>query len=231
MSNEGGIEKKLVKVMVDGPVKQSVNSVFDSINRNVESLDLFSKYERIQKKQIRTQLENIKLLGMSSPIPLASIYYPARISTTIRRRLYEQEWTSERGPNTTINAGSQHHKKKEHFSAVEYIGNHPKVVVLGGPGAGKTTLLRFLALVHAEAIPKEKPREDALPFFVHLPQLAKSGKELFTYLCDIFVKASDQYAVDFLKRLLIKGNCIILLDSLDEVPSSMRNDLISLLSG
>lgn len=219
------IQKKAAKALVDGPIKQSVNAVWDSLNRNVEALDIFSKYERAHKKQIRTQLENIKLLGMNSPIPLAKIYYPTHISTTIRRRLFEQEWMSD--SETATKRVEKPNKKEKNQSGVDYVNENSKVVVLGGPGAGKTTFLRFLALLHADVIPGDRTKHDAVPFFIHLPNLAKTGKSIFDFASELLVKATDQYALDYSKRLFESSKCIVLLDSLDEVPVNQRPDLIA----
>ena len=76
----------------DGPIKQSINSVFQGLNTGVESLDLFSRFHRAHVEALRSDVQNIKLLGMSSPVKLVDIYSPARVSTTIKRRLYSEEW-------------------------------------------------------------------------------------------------------------------------------------------
>ncbi len=224
MSNNTDINDA-INSSVGSPIKRAVDSVYDSINRNIESRDLLQKYEKTQKKHVRTQLENINLLGMSTPIPLEKIYYPAQVSTGIRRRLYEQEWLSESGTASKRDKKSRNGKDKC-IDASEYVLNNRKVIILGGPGAGKTTLLRFLALLNSGAIDTNEKIENSLPFFIHLPHFVKSDKNLFDYICRPLTKATDQYAADFIKRTFNKGTSIVLLDSLDEVPLPMRHDLI-----
>lgn len=213
-----------IKAVIDGPIKKSVNSVFDGINRGVESLDLYGKYSKAQRLQIKNQLENVKLLGMPSPIKLETIYYPTQILTTIRRRLYEQEWLKQDDPINNKPYSKKTGAKNAPISADEYVEKNKKIVVLGGPGAGKTTFLKFLSLLHASAIdlPHKKTQKELVPFFVQLPHFAKSNQELLDYICESLTKASDEYARDYVCRVFEKDHAILLLDSLDEVPISQR---------
>lgn len=230
MGNEEDPTRSLAKAVAEGPIKHSVNSVFDSINRGVESLDLLGKYTNVQKNQIRTQLENIKLLGMTSPIPLQKIYYPTYISTTIRRRLYEQEWLRQGDEKIEAPRKPAHRAQKETVKAGdEYVEKNNKVVILGGPGAGKTTFLKFIALVHADGIEVSatKIKNRVVPFFVQLPHFAKSNQSMLEFISEPLKKATDHLAVDFIKRNFAKGAAILILDSLDEVPLTLRSDVIS----
>ncbi|MFA7281112.1 MAG: NACHT domain-containing protein [Sterolibacterium sp.] len=227
MSKEKGIAHDVMKQSLKGPVKQSVGAVFDTINRAVEALDLFGTYGKTQKGHIKTSHVNIKLLGMTSPIPLARIYYPTRVSTTIRRRLYEQEWLSENAKISSVPKMEQRRKNPTVVDAAEYVRTNSKVVVLGGPGAGKTTFLRFLALMHADCIDNAPAHMDLLPFFVHLPHFAKTRSGLFEFAIDTLLKATDQHAEDFATRLFGAGSALLLLDSFDEIPRAQRSNVIT----
>jgi len=50
----------------DGPITQSINSVFDGLNASVESLDLLRKYYSAHIKSLKADVQHIKLLGMGS---------------------------------------------------------------------------------------------------------------------------------------------------------------------
>ena len=221
-----GAAKSTAKILTEGPIKQSINEVFNTVNKGVESLDLLGKYGRKQKKHIKTTHVNIKLLGMTSPIPLASIFYPTHVSTTIRRRLYEQEWLSEIAPSPSTFTKATHNKKAISVDATKYVEENPKVVVLCGPGAGKTTFLRFLALMHADAIVDTPKHLELLPFFVHLPHFAKTNQGLFEFAIETLIKATDKYAADFASRVFGAGKALLLLDSYDEIPRAQRSDVI-----
>lgn len=221
-----GVTSKIVKKALEGPIKQSVGAVFDTVNRKVEAFDLRGKYAKAQKRQIKTTHANIKLLGMTSPIPLARIFYPTHVSTTIRRRLYEQEWLSENASIATSSKKVTSSKKTANIDAAKYVEANPKVVVLGGPGAGKTTFLRFLALMHADLIENAPTHSESLPFFVHLPHFAKTNLGLFEFAIESLIKSTDQYATDFVSKAFNAGKALLLLDSFDEIPRAQRSDVV-----
>lgn len=144
-----GAAKGVTKALTDGPIKQSISSVFDGINRGVESFDPLGKYTKQQRKLVKGQVENVKLLGMTAPIALAEIYYPTHISTTIARRLYEQEWQKANSIGSGVSTRRQV-KGKTTLPGDIFIEEYKKVVILGGPGAGKTTFLKSVALAYAD---------------------------------------------------------------------------------
>lgn len=206
----------------DGPITQSINSVFDGLNASVESLDLLRKYYSAHIKSLKADVQHIKLLGMPSPAQLVDIYNPARVSTTIRRRLFTDEWIA---AGLSANANSNGTKL---ISGDSYIEEKSRIAILGGPGAGKTTFLRFLALAYADKdiFSKTQLKTPLIPFFIPLPLFSKSAKNLFDYLSDPIEAKTNKYARAFLTRILSKGLAVVLLDSLDEVPVADRAALL-----
>jgi predicted NACHT family NTPase len=206
----------------EGPIKQSIKSVFDGLNAGVESLDLFGKYYTAHIKSLKQDVQYIKLLGMAQPSLLIDLYNPAQVSTSIRRRLFTDEWIT---PNITSTLSAN---KQTLIFGDEYVESRNRVAVLGGPGAGKTTFLKFLALsyIDEQVFKQTKLTTSLLPFFVSLPVLSKSGKELFDFLVKPILEKTNEHAIAFLKRALSKGQVVILLDSLDEVPASQRTELL-----
>lgn len=79
------------------PIKNSVQSVFSGINSHVESLDVFKKYRKIHFEMLIQQVSSVKILGMQTPMDLKVLYYPATVSTDIRRRIYAPEWETING--------------------------------------------------------------------------------------------------------------------------------------
>lgn len=207
----------------EGPIKQSINSVFDGLNSTVESLDLFSKYHKAHVATLKDEVAHIKLLGMSSPANLVEIYNPARVSTTIRRRLYTDEWVISKDGQLQAPAKSPVNGLKP-VPGDEIIEKCSRVAVLGGPGAGKTTFLKFLALAYIDKnlFDKSNLKSSKLPFFVPLPLFNKTELSLFEFLVKPIEAKTNKHASAFLTRILNNGQIVLLLDSLDEVPKPER---------
>ena len=109
------------------------------------------------------------------------------------------------------------------------------LAVIGAPGAGKTTLLRFLALTFArrQAAERLELEEERLPLFVTLRDFSRflhdtmpdeATNEPHPELLPRFLMAQVQTLAshlslpdDFFQERLTHGQCLVLLDGLDEV--------------
>ena len=213
----------------DRPVKQAIWSVFDDVNKATEALDIFNRYKRNHFKRLSASVRHIKILGMNQPIPLTEIYSPAIVSTTIFGRIYDQDWlsASASGPITP----PQRRRVGRLSRADQFLETHTCVVVLGSAGSGKTTLLRHLALSMCDkkVFDDTNLKTSRFPFFVSLPSYAretKGQKSIYNYLVDELKEYTDSYASEFVKRLLNRGLALLILDSLDEVPRSLRQSVV-----
>lgn len=120
-----------------------------------------------------------------------------------------------------------------------------KVMLFGGPGAGKTTLLKYLSLqLFGEMGNSSLFGQTILPIFISLREFsiyttnvenAKSASVIPTKTLLLeYIKLEigeyfDDFEVSFLS-LLRSGNCLVMLDALDEVNSknlSLVSDSIS----
>lgn len=198
-------------------ISHSVKSVFDGVNKWTEALDIFKKYQSSQERLTRGGVEKVKILGMAEPISLADIYYPTKISTTIHRRLYAQEWHSIENQKNHI---LEKRKAASSEDGEKYVDRTDHTVVLAGPGSGKTTFLKHLALVNSDKdlFKKTALSKRRVPFYLHLPLLNPEVQGVFDYLVERLKKEAGDYAEQYIIRKLEKGDAIVLLDSLDEVP-------------
>jgi len=112
------------------------------------------------------------------------------------------------------------------------VTRHDKLVIRGDPGGGKTTLLRYLALKHAEALWHGQVEADAdlkaprFPIFIRIADYAESGawreRALSDFLapCCTRLECPASGLADLLEQELARGNCLVLLDGLDEIVSA-----------
>lgn len=206
------------------PIKDSFKSVFNGVNTKVESLDLFKNYRRIHFELLRHQVSSVKILGMQQPVDLKELYYPASVSTNIRRRIYAEEWKSIESKERS----KKPPQLKPTHRADAYISENNRVILLGGPGAGKTTFLKFIALAYTDKSIFENTKFNSsyLPIYIHLPLLVKDNIEIIDAISGPLEARTDEFAKDFYIRLLEKSACILLLDSLDEVPLESKSATI-----
>lgn len=123
-------------------------------------------------------------------------------------------------------------KTGEVLELAEVIARHDRVVILGDPGSGKTTLLRYLALRHASA--SWSGQEDAgeglgkvrFPFLLRVAEYAENGIWKRQSLSDFFPDSCTIHdcprrgLADLFQNELEKGECLVLLDGLDEIVSA-----------
>ncbi|HEY1348356.1 MAG TPA: HEAT repeat domain-containing protein [Ktedonobacteraceae bacterium] len=110
-----------------------------------------------------------------------------------------------------------------------YLSPQRRLVILGGPGTGKTTTLKYLTGIQAE-----RALDDpgiALPVFLSLAALSRSGKSFRRYL--EYVVEDLEIETSFAGQLwqeIFAGRAFLCLDGLDEVDPRERGELISLLN-
>ncbi len=97
-----------------------------------------------------------------------------------------------------------------------------RLIVIGTPGSGKTTLLNYLALKFARKSVKEVfgIENNLLPIFINLRDTTKGGFldiKKFVENYNNYIEFPHSPPEDFFKKKLDEGNCLILLDGLDEV--------------
>jgi predicted NACHT family NTPase len=206
------------------PIKKSITSVFNGLNEFVESLDLVKRYRKAHIELLQPQVSTVKILGMQQPIELHRVYHPTVVSTDIRRRIYKPEWGKiEGGSAKTTKAETRNTEYGDRF-----IEKSQRTVVLGGPGAGKTTFLRFLALayINKDVFSRSQLKSSLLPIYLHLPTFARDKQYLIDAIATPLVNRTEESGRTFYRRLLETGNCIVLLDSLDEVSADLRQGVL-----
>jgi HEAT repeat protein len=114
------------------------------------------------------------------------------------------------------------------FAALQHSPTR-HLVILGGPGSGKTTLIKDMLLrastqaQHDSAAP--------LPILISLPDLARAGLDMETYLADYvaYLGVDGAFAAE-LAQTLQRGAGFCCLDGLDEVTPVLRPECIRLVN-
>jgi formylglycine-generating enzyme required for sulfatase activity len=116
--------------------------------------------------------------------------------------------------------GRQEQQKLDIAQAMKYTDHDGifDLVILGGPGTGKTTVLKYLALTFARGLQGERLDQShpLLPLFVTLHNV-RTDQVLADHLHEVCQAAGCALSPGFLVDKLKTGDCLVLLDGLDEV--------------
>ena len=117
----------------------------------------------------------------------------------------------------------------EVMELAEAVNRHERLMIVGDPGSGKSTLLRYLALKHAQALYAGRSEAGSdlgpvcFPILIRIADYAEhglpKGQSLSSYLADYYAlhECPKFGLADLLATGLAEGNCLVLLDGLDEI--------------
>lgn len=192
---------------------------YDFLKTEQKKRDLFGKATERYVKGLIERFGEVKVLGMNRPVPLLSLYVRANILEKITARMGAKAEELEEFFDFDRRAFGKTRETKDG----EAIANQlQRFIVLGKPGAGKTTFLKYLALamVHRQSLIKKR----RLPIFVTLRDWADKKSSLMDYIGEQFDICGFEQAGLFVEHLLKQGNCLVLLDGLDEVSQEANLD-------
>lgn len=201
------------------------------------AFSLITKYGKkvVDRTKVSTALERyadnyerrhgeIKVLNMSSPIPLHEIYTKVRLVHTHKE--YFDEDIEE------IEKDFLERKERYHDSidVSTILNKHQRLNVLGGPGAGKSTLLKRIGLflLAEDQTDLFELKSQHIPVLIELKQFKVGNPvDVAKAIQYEFEIAGFPESEEFLQDALAEGKLMILLDGLDEVPKSLLDEAIS----
>ncbi len=195
----------------------------------------------LYREKIKRECKTVKILTMNKPVPLDDLFIKVNTLEGIKGRRVKtmQDLLDERpGRSQDFNNFGQVVIEKG-VSGEEVVKDNYKVMIWGTAGAGKTTFLKYLAM-HAPKLfdldNQENITEKPLPFLISLKKFAEDITEdkhkpsLANALIQEFSKSipDDELSSNarkqlqqqlelFIRGYLERGQCLILLDGLDEV--------------
>jgi predicted NACHT family NTPase len=204
--------------------------------------------EQVQKTAFSLFLKNIEdksnelylLHRRDKPIVLKDQYIPIQVTRERRyNHLVESIWSYSESETELkrIYALKGLEDEPTQVDWAEAKQQHRRIMVLADPGMGKSTLLKMEAgLIAQEAwnslANNVTTIEDVtLPLLIRLSELAEATKEPEAKVIEAIPKLIQAKCKNLeeikviLEDKLQKGQCILLLDALDEVPNEQRNRL------
>ncbi|MGZ8219791.1 NACHT domain-containing protein [Methylomagnum sp.] len=185
-----------------------------------------SEIRSAAKRYVQSYTERhgqVKVLGMSEPLPLAGIYTAVQFLDQSEIRRYAdaqglEEMFRAQGRRQLQSGGKT-------VDGVKLANEKAFLMVLGQPGAGKSTFLRRIGLEALKG--KEGKYEHALfPVLLELRRYPAGKLDLEQAIAKELGNCGFREPEESTKRLLEKGRLLVLLDGLDEIPSQHQSAVI-----
>jgi hypothetical protein len=169
----------------------------------------------------------LKVLDMSEPLSLEALYSSTKLWSEPRLKglisLEQLELFYRSLSNQSLSLA-----RSTKYDGLSVVQSQQYLVVLGSPGAGKTTFLRWSGWNALKSVSSDQ-QEQHIPVFIELKRLPTNNLDLKKTIVTEFETCGFPSAEKFVSAALQKGRLLILLDGLDEVPQSHRNDLVNVI--
>lgn len=193
-----GVITAIIVLFLSEPIK----ALFKKIGNWIEKVSQSFGFG-FQKRYYRALIDTHKWLK------LIGVYNPADLHAPRLQEVYISLQLNTAKESPTVIWDHAFDQKEKH------------IIILGQPGAGKSTLLDYLILVFSGNInhPLRSRLRNPLPIFVRLRDLGKSdsNQTLLTLIESPENVGLKNIPSGYFERQLKGGNCIVLLDGLDEV--------------
>ena len=189
---------------------RSLRGIDSWMRGKTKAFDLFDQGFTSYGDKLIKQVNQMQIFGQPKPKPLSDIYIHVNIlkDLTYLQKLSADELQKAFGTDSRTLGGIRETKY-----GLEAVNEHERLTILGKPGAGKST---FLKLVTLYAITGQLGTK-CLPILIILKDWSDSNATLFDYIVNQFEINDFPDAERFVKRMLKKGNCLVLFDGYDEV--------------
>ncbi len=225
-----GIETTIVTALTNNFIGQMIKSGWEGINKNellnkdVGQLFKEGKYlflrEYTQRYWDRHGM--IKVLKMSKPMDLESIYINVKCLGNLVRDYYDENLENKYRESKQRRFNFRDDGKKD---GLLLANQEQYLMVLGDPGIGKSTFLRKVGL---EALKgnKDSYQHSLTPVLLELKNFKENEINIQALIEEEFKICGFPNVEKNISNKLEKGELLILLDGLDEVPTANVNNVI-----
>ncbi len=219
-----GIETTIVTALTNNFIGQTIKSGWEGINKNdflnkdVGQLIREGKYlflrEYTQRYWDRHGM--IKVLKMSKPMDLESIYINVKCLGNLVRDYYDENLENKYRESKQRRFNFRDDGKKD---GLLLANQEQYLMVLGDPGIGKSTFLRKVGL---EALKgnKDSYQHPLTPVLLELKNFKENEINIQALIEEEFKICGFPNVEKNISNKLEKGELLILLDGLDEVPTA-----------
>ncbi|MEM7063874.1 MAG: NACHT domain-containing protein [Cyanobacteria bacterium P01_B01_bin.77] len=176
--------------------------------------------------KFRERHGRLKILGMSKPVSLDSVYVPIRL-------LEEGEINKSMSIDDMEKAYRTRHERKlsskstDKKTAIGVANEIQYLSIIGAPGAGKTTLLRKIGLEALKCKDETEFQYSCIPIWIDLKKFTEESLSFQTYIANELKTFDFPESAEITEKALKKGRFLILFDGLDEVSSSGRHQVLN----
>jgi hypothetical protein len=210
---------------------------WDNISGELDQLGL-EPHKNAVRRFLAALEDRFKYLRLfhGPEIVLQDQYIPIQVSLEVARREVEDFFTRYAESDEELRRayalkGMGEEQEKTQVDWTEAKKEHQRLMVLADPGMGKTTLLKQEVLTSVREQNQKLAQnamtvtEVVLPIFLRLSELAEQSGELSEAIPTLIGRDYPSTArpiAALIRKKLEQGQCLLLLDALDEVPAVQR---------
>lgn len=227
-----GAEPLIVDALAKGLIGQLVKSGWEGIAKNevlqanVGDLWRHGKYLFVREYAQRYWDRHgiVRVLKMTKPMNLESIYINVQCLDSFSRDKYESSLNLEKAFRES---NRRYRSPKDNKQEGMVFANQEKyLMVFGEPGIGKSTFLRKVGL-EAMKGNNEKYQHNLTPILLELKHFKEEQIDIQELIQEEFKICGFPKVEEVIPDKLKKGELLILLDGLDEVPDANTNNVIT----
>ena len=215
---------------------QVTNTIWDWTYQHIAGNPLFrtlalQNYQQCLQDRLKTLDTPFKI---TPPLAMADVYVPLKVKAVADADLPR--------------SGERPFSQGDEFDIYAAMARHTRLMVVGPPGSGKSVLLKHIAFTYSEGrldlpgqtlpgrglpgqnLLGQNPPGQPIPLRLELNRLRDPELDEARFVAKLVEGLSDNgfpNARHFVRQGLETGQLLLLLDGLDEVPSEIRDNVVT----